>query len=206
MEAFTHALSKDVLCLDSLSDVLAAQDWLLQIFPLLDEESGSISIASLLEGLDQMVVSIQHKVESRSEVEYLFLLVDSLHSLLLAVERDTSAFSKLKSSISQVCQQWWLRKLPKAEFLMPQLLPYLLMVSLEPDASQADVKRVYMLREAFHLFDFHDESMESILDLLMRAMISPIYLKVFWTTKSSRDAECCYIYRQLKGRNFSFGF
>ena len=167
------------LALNGSSDALAAQDWLLQSLPQLDEESESASRASLLGNLIQITSSILVKVESNSDVEYLFSLVEALHPLLLALEEQTPAISKLKADISQLCQQWWLRKLPNAELLMPQLLPYLLMVSLEPEASHADVKRVYLLREAFDLFDFHDESMESVLELLMRAVVSPLYLKVF---------------------------
>ncbi|KAL0343499.1 UNVERIFIED_CONTAM: Condensin-2 complex subunit G2 [Sesamum angustifolium] len=42
---------------------------------------------------------------------------------------------------------------------------------------KVDVHRVYTLREAFMLFDFEDESIEDLKHLLIRCVISPLYLK-----------------------------
>jgi len=42
---------------------------------------------------------------------------------------------------------------------------------------KVDVHRVYMLREAFTLFDFEDESIEDLRMLLMRCVVSPLYVK-----------------------------
>jgi len=42
---------------------------------------------------------------------------------------------------------------------------------------KVDVRRVYALREAFTLFDFEDESIEDLKLLLIRCVISPVFLK-----------------------------
>ncbi|KAK3040922.1 hypothetical protein RJ639_028796 [Escallonia herrerae] len=43
---------------------------------------------------------------------------------------------------------------------------------------KVDVHRVYALREAFNLFDSEDDSIEDSKLLLIRCVISPLYLKM----------------------------
>jgi len=62
------------------------------------------------------------------------------------------------------------------ESLISQSLPFLLSRSLTLK-KKVDVHRVYMLREAFTLFDFEDESIEDLRMLLMRCVVSPLYVK-----------------------------
>lgn len=45
-------------------------------------------------------------------------------------------------------------------------------------SKKMDVRRVYALREAFTLFDYVDESIEDMRQLLVRCVIAPVYLKV----------------------------
>ena len=56
-------------------------------------------------------------------------------------------------------------------------MPYLIVKSLEEESLQADVKRVYAVRTALLLLDFEDESADSLKDLLLRCMMSPLYLR-----------------------------
>lgn len=66
--------------------------------------------------------------------------------------------------------------MPGRESLISQTLPFLLARSLTLK-KKVDVHRVYTLREAFALFDFDDESIEDLKLLLVRCVISPLYLK-----------------------------
>ncbi|KAH0875124.1 hypothetical protein HID58_072486 [Brassica napus] len=97
----------------------------------------------------------------------------ALHNSLILFESDPV----LCLEVAGVCESWWKEGLIERETLISQLLPFLLSRSLTLK-KKVDVHRVYMLREAFALFDFDDE--ESIGDLrmlLMRCVVSPLYLK-----------------------------
>ncbi|KAG6395914.1 hypothetical protein SASPL_142047 [Salvia splendens] len=95
-----------------------------------------------------------------------------LHDNLILFESDSS----LLSDIANLCEEWWKAGLLGKETLISQSLPVILSRSLTLK-KKVDVHRVYSLREAFSLFDFEDESIEDLKHLLIRCMISPLYLK-----------------------------
>lgn len=78
--------------------------------------------------------------------------------------------------IAGLCEEWWKERLPGRETLISQALPFLLSRSLT-DGKKVDVRRVCALREALALFDFDDESIEDLKLLLVRSIITPLYLK-----------------------------
>ncbi|GMH14840.1 hypothetical protein Nepgr_016681 [Nepenthes gracilis] len=96
-----------------------------------------------------------------------------LHDNLILFELD----SALLSEIATLCEQWWKEGFVGKEMLISQLLPFLVSKSLTL-RKKVDVHRVYMLREAFELFDFEDESIEDLKLLLIRCLIAPLYLKM----------------------------
>lgn len=98
--------------------------------------------------------------------------VQELHDNLLLFESD----SILLSEIANLCEEWWKGGLSGKEDLIAQSLPVLLSRSLTLN-KKVDVHRVYAVRDALTLFDFEDESIEDIKNLLIRCVISPIYLK-----------------------------
>ncbi|KAL3813686.1 hypothetical protein ACJIZ3_014954 [Penstemon smallii] len=98
--------------------------------------------------------------------------VQELHDNLILFESD----SILLSEIANLCEEWWKGDLLGKETLITQSLPVLLSRSLTLK-KKVDVHRVYMLRDAFTLFDFEDESIVDLKDLLIRCVISPLYLK-----------------------------
>lgn len=98
--------------------------------------------------------------------------VQLLHDNLIILESD----SALVSAIANLCEQWWKEEYPGRESLISQSLPFLLSRSLTLN-KKADVHRVYALREAFTCFDFEDESIEDLKLLLIRCVISPLFLK-----------------------------
>ncbi|KAJ7952761.1 putative Condensin-2 complex subunit G2 [Quillaja saponaria] len=98
--------------------------------------------------------------------------VQSLHNNLILFESD----SLLSSGVAILCEEWWKENLPGRESLISQSLPFLLSRSLTLK-KKVDVHRICVLREAFNLFDFEDESIEDLKLLLIRCLISPLYLK-----------------------------
>lgn len=98
--------------------------------------------------------------------------VQALHESLILFESDWG----LSSEVASLCEEWWKLDLAGRESLISQSLPFLLSRSLTLTKKQ-DVHRVYSLREAFALFDFEDESIEDLKLLLVRCVITPLYLK-----------------------------
>lgn len=84
--------------------------------------------------------------------------------------------SVLLSEISNLCEECWKEELEGREMLISQFIPFLLSRSLT-SKKKVDLHRVYVLREAFPLFDFEDESIEDLKLLLVRCVISPLYFK-----------------------------
>ncbi|KAK6125254.1 hypothetical protein DH2020_040998 [Rehmannia glutinosa] len=98
--------------------------------------------------------------------------VQELHDNLILFESD----SILLSEIANLCEEWWKGDLLGKESLISQSLPVILSRSLTLK-KKLDVHRVYAIRDAFTLFDFEDESIEDLKNLLIRCVISPLYLK-----------------------------
>ncbi|XP_058778063.1 uncharacterized protein LOC131652268 [Vicia villosa] len=98
--------------------------------------------------------------------------VQALHDNLIVLEAD----SVLSSWIETLCEEWWKENLVGRESLISQTLPFLISRTLTLK-KKVDVHRVYMLREAFSLFDFEDDSIEDLKLLLNRSVISPLFLK-----------------------------
>lgn len=98
-----------------------------------------------------------------------------LHGVLFTLQPEDS--SKLANSISQLCEAWWKQGLLDKNTLVPQTISYLLVRSIEQSGTKADVSRVNQMRESLLLLDFDDESGDPLKHLLLRCMISPLYLR-----------------------------
>ena len=62
---------------------------------------------------------------------------------------------------------------------MTQLIPFLLLNVLDScDTRDADVKRLYAIKDAFALLDYEDESIQTIQGLLLRCFTDPSFLKI----------------------------
>ncbi|KAM3306131.1 hypothetical protein P3S67_013001 [Capsicum chacoense] len=116
-----------------------------------------------------LCVSHPRKVFSESD---LLQGVKELHDSLIFFEID----SVLASEIANLCEDWWKEGLFGKEVLISQALPFLLSRALTLK-KKVDVHRIYVLREAFTLLDFEDESIEDLKHLIMRCVISPLFLK-----------------------------
>ncbi|VFQ75334.1 unnamed protein product [Cuscuta campestris] len=96
-----------------------------------------------------------------------------LHDNLVLFESD----SGLLSEIASVCEEWWKSDLIGKESLITRSLPLLLSRALT-SKKKVHVHRLYGMREAFNLFDFDDESIVDLKHLMMRCVISPLFLKM----------------------------
>ena len=110
--------------------------------------------------------------DSTGEAPELLNVACALHERLFAL-RDEAA----QHAVAKLCEAWYLANRPGAELLLTQLVPFLLIRSLESDAPEAVVKRVHAMRSALLLLDFEDASSASLQALLLRCFISPLYLR-----------------------------
>ncbi|GMH69210.1 hypothetical protein TrRE_jg11089, partial [Triparma retinervis] len=105
-------------------------------------------------------------------------LATNLHDLLLelgslGVEEATRA----QLAIMGALESWYLRDLCMKETLVLNVLPLVVIKSLDMDNSSADVARVNNLRSAFSLMDYKDIDTKPFRNLLLKTLSSPAYLK-----------------------------
>lgn len=134
-----------------------------------NHESGVLQDLQVLSHI--ALLSVSHPNNAFSPAD-LLPAVQELHHNLILFESD----SVLLSEIANLCEEWWKQGLEGRETLISQSLPFLLSKSLTLK-KKVDVHRVYMLREAFALFDFEDESIVDLKLLMIRCVIAPLYLK-----------------------------
>ena len=102
-----------------------------------------------------------------------------LHDILIPLEENIPGARELKNSISKTCERCWLENEEGAEALIPQLIPYLLLTSLETNCPDANVKRIYAMRYALCLLDYEDASIQTIQGLLLRCYVDSKFLRVY---------------------------
>lgn len=137
-----------------------------------DVESSILALQKISEIL-MLYVSQQVKYKSDKLSE----LASLLHNILIPLDENINHAVDLKKIIAKCCEGLWHNDAVGAENLITQLLPYLLLISLSPFATEVDVKRVSALHEALNLLDFEDESIDSLRGLLLRSFLSPLFLK-----------------------------
>jgi hypothetical protein len=107
--------------------------------------------------------------------------LEMLHDLLIPLDDDVAGAKSLKSSIAKTCEYYYLNGCEGADAILPQLIPYLLMVvtsSQNNVVKEVDIKRLYGMRSAIVLLDFNDPSIESIQELLVECFKQPAVLRV----------------------------
>lgn len=107
--------------------------------------------------------------------------LEILHDLLIPLDDELPGAKSLKSSIAKTCEYYYLNGCEGADNVLPQLIPYLLMVvnsSHSNIVKEVDIKRLYGMRSAIVLLDFSDPSIESIQELLIECFRQPVLLKV----------------------------
>ena len=103
---------------------------------------------------------------------------EGLHDILIPLDDSFRDAQILKVAIARMCEFCWSNEEASAESTITQLIPFLLLSSLGPNSTDADVKRVFNIRKAILLLDFEDESIESIKSLLLRCYLHSAFLRV----------------------------
>ena len=82
-----------------------------------------------------------------------------------------------QSAIFTMCETYWHGNFDDKEQMVTQLIPLLLVKSLDESAQKADVKRLWSIREAINLLDFRDTSIDSLKLHLLRTVGNPLFVQ-----------------------------
>eukprot|EP00978_Attheya_sp_CCMP212_P016764 scaffold44171_cov64-Attheya_sp.AAC.1 len=106
-----------------------------------------------------------------------FSVAELLHDVLFSLQSCGPEGMQLQSYISSLCEKWWLNRFIDRDYMVVQLIPLLMVKSLDDSAQKQTVKRLLTLKEAFNLFDFEEEETIAYLrSLILRTVSSPLYL------------------------------
>ena len=110
-------------------------------------------------------------------------VAEELHGQLFSLQSAADGFDVLKreasaaqSAVIEICERWWRADLDGKEKLVTQLIPLLLLKSLDVNA-QGDLKRLYSMRHAIDVLDFEDESIRSLKHHLLRTVGNTLFLE-----------------------------
>lgn len=119
-------------------------------------------------------------------IDEAFEVAEMLHELLFPLQQSSQSTTnkttskevqQTQSAIFTMCEKYWHGNFEDREQLVTQLIPLLLVKSLDDNAQKSDVKRLYSIREAINLLDFQDTSIESLKLHLLRTVGNPLFLQ-----------------------------
>ena len=112
-----------------------------------------------------------------SILEEVWNVAELLHDALFSLNSCGIEGMAVQRTISSVCEEYWHGQFTDREMLVTQLVPLLVLKSLDGNAIKADIKRLWDIRDALSLLDFQDETISYLRNLLLRTISSPLYLK-----------------------------
>lgn len=80
-----------------------------------------------------------------------------------------------QEAVAKLCMDYWTARAPSRVNMCVQLVPYMLWKAISGRA--ADVKRCHALRDALPEFDLDNEVSGDLVELLLRAAMSPVFLR-----------------------------
>jgi len=106
-----------------------------------------------------------------------FQLMEILHDSLSSLQKCGHEGRQTQTCIIFSCETWWNGNFQHKELLTTQWIPLMISRTLDIDAKQADLKRLWSVKETLSLFDYNDASSEYIKTLILRTVSCPLYLK-----------------------------
>jgi condensin-2 complex subunit G2 len=110
-------------------------------------------------------------------IDEVFEVAEMLHDLLFPLQHCGREGMTTQSAIFTMCENWWHGNFEDKELFVTQLIPLLLVKSLEDTAQKNDVKRLHSIRDAIDLLDFECESITTLKNHLLRTVANPLFLQ-----------------------------
>ena len=136
-------------------------------------------VEAYLEGILERQTKKREGAERRKihVIDEAFEVAEMLHELLFPLQSCGKEGLQTQSAIFSMCERWWHGNFEDREQMVTQLVPLLLVRSLDESAQKNDVKRLCSIRESLNLLDFEDESISSLKSHLLRTVSSPLFLQ-----------------------------
>ncbi len=111
-------------------------------------------------------------------IEEVYVVAELLHNNLFDLNSCGREGMAVQRAIIEMCEVYWKGNFTDCEVLVTQLMPLLVVRSLNGNATKADLKRLWSMRQALVLLDFQDEStIVELKKLLLTTVSSPLYIK-----------------------------
>lgn len=110
-------------------------------------------------------------------IDEAFEVAEMLHDLLFPLQNCGKEGMVTQSAIFSMCENWWHGNFEDKELFVTQLIPLLLVKSLEDTAQKNDVKRLCSIRDAIDLLDFECDSITTLKNHLLRTVTNPLFLQ-----------------------------
>ncbi len=111
-------------------------------------------------------------------IEELYVVAELLHNNLFALNSCGREGVSVQREIISMCESYWKGQFSDREELVTQLIPLLVVKSLNGNATNADIKRLWNMKEALRLLDFQEKStITELRNLLLKTVTSALFLK-----------------------------
>ena len=127
--------------------------------------------------MESLVEKSGDSTKTLTVIEEVFKVMEKLHGCLFSLQASGDEGLAVQHKICALCESWWKHNFQDRECMVVQLLPLLVAKSLDESASKADIKRLFVIRQALDVLDFEDETSADIKSLLLRTVSSPLYIK-----------------------------
>ena len=129
---------------------------------------------------NQTIRRKSHQIDNRvyDMMEEVYVVAEMLHDNLFALNSCGREGMTVQKVIIDMCEAYWKGQFSDREALVPQLMPLLVVKSLNGNATKADIKRLWNTKEALHLLDFQKKStIVELRNLLLKTVTSALFLK-----------------------------
>ncbi|KXS20665.1 hypothetical protein M427DRAFT_142851 [Gonapodya prolifera JEL478] len=133
---------------------------------------------SALRSIDDIVRIVEEGLVAlppQHTTDQIWPIVFTLHDLLLSFPRHPLV--RTQDLVCNLCELWWQQERRGREEIVPQAVSWLLMKSLGVGGKIADAKHVCNVKEMLLVFDWEDESAETIKVLVGHCFHKSTYLK-----------------------------
>ena len=111
-------------------------------------------------------------------IEEVYAVAELLHNNLFSLNSCGREGMVVQKGIITICESYWKGRFTDREVLVTQLMPLLVVKSLNGNATKADLKRLWNMRDALQLLDFQEQStIVQLRNLLLKTVSSPLFMK-----------------------------
>ena len=141
-------------------------------------KASALCLGAYLEGLVERRNENDNDRKRYPLMDEVFAVAELLHGVLFSLHSCGTKGMQIQATIASLCETWWHQRFVDREAMVVQLLPLLVVRSLDASAQKSDVKRLFLIREALAVLDFENERIHYLRSLLLRTVSSPFFLKM----------------------------